>query len=136
LITAIDSSILLDVLKPDPRFGPQSASAIKVCRSEGELIACDVVWAELASALPSREFAQKTMARLAITFSPLRAESAFAAGDLWRAYRASGGGRDRNVPDFLIGAHALGQADRLLTRDRGFYRKYFRKLTILDPTAG
>jgi hypothetical protein len=36
-------------------------------------------------------------------------------------------------PTPLIGAHALDQADALLTRDRGFYRKYFRGLRIIEP---
>ncbi|MGH2467728.1 MAG: hypothetical protein ACRDGL_08360, partial [Candidatus Limnocylindrales bacterium] len=52
----------------------------------------------------------------------------------WRAYRASGGARSRLVGDFLVGAHAQVLADRLLTRDRGFYRTYFRDLTILEPS--
>jgi predicted nucleic acid-binding protein len=38
------------------------------------------------------------------------------------------------VPDLIIGAHAAARAERLLTRDRGFYRSAFAKLTILDPT--
>jgi hypothetical protein len=47
------------------------------------------------------------------------------------AYRKAGGKRDRILADFLIGAHALHEADRLLTRDRGFYRLHFANLVIL-----
>jgi predicted nucleic acid-binding protein len=37
------------------------------------------------------------------------------------------------VADLLVGAHAAHQADRLLTRDRGFFRRYFDDLMVLDP---
>jgi predicted nucleic acid-binding protein len=53
--------------------------------------------------------------------------------EAWRRYRGRGGRRTRIVSDFLIGAHALSAADRLLTRDRGFYRRYFAGIKVLDP---
>lgn len=46
---------------------------------------------------------------------------------------ASGGKRTRLIPDFLVGAHALIRSARLLSRDRGFYRAYFKGLAVLEP---
>ena len=50
-----------------------------------------------------------------------------------RAYARNKGPRERTAPDFFIGAHALQQADALLTTDTGFYRHYFGGLSAVAP---
>lgn len=136
MITAVDTSVLLDVFVADPEFGTGSARVLRQCRAEGRLIACDVVWAEIAGIFPSAAAAGEALGQLDVEFSPVDEAGALAAGGAWSAYRARGGKRTRMVADFLIGAHASGHADRLLTRDRGFYRRYFADLAVLDPSKG
>jgi predicted nucleic acid-binding protein len=134
MITAADSNVLLDILGSDPTFGPSSATGIRTALREGRLIACDVVWGEVSASFDSATAARYALDRLNLEFSPTTVEAALVAGTAWKVYRDRGGPRSRVIADFLIGAHALRQADRLLTRDRGFYRTYFRSLRIFDPT--
>jgi len=135
MITAVDTNVLLDVFGADAEFGHRSSEALRACLREGRLVACEVVWAETASFFPSPAAARGPMERLGVGFSPLDVEAALAASGAWRKHRAKGGRRERVAADFLIGAHAQLHADRLLTRDRGFYRACFLGLKILDPAA-
>jgi len=133
VITAVDTNVLLDVVGADEIYGELSAAAVRSCSAEGGLVACEVVWAELGSVFRSPDDAASALSRLEVDFSAIEQETALAAGDVWREYRRRGGARTRLVADFLVGAHAARQADRLLTRDRGFYRSYFADLEIVDP---
>lgn len=135
MITAVDTNILLDIFGADREFGRPSADAFRKCLSEGAVVACEAVWTETATAFPAEREFLKAMQTLAVGYSPLEQEAALKAAGAWRHYRASGGKRDRVVADFLIAAHAAVQCDRLLTRDRGFYRSYFKGLALLDPSA-
>ena len=135
MITAVDSNVLLDVFSADPAFGRASREALRRCLAEGGLVACDVVWAEVAAAFDSPEAASDALERLGLRYSPMDAPAAQAAGTGWRAYRRHGGSRRRDVADFLVGAHARAQADRLLSRDREFYRSEFADLAVLDPSV-
>jgi predicted nucleic acid-binding protein len=71
---------------------------------------------------------------MALEFAAMDREASLEAGRAWRAYRQRGGQRTRIMSDFLIGAHAQGNEERLLTRDRGFYAEYFQGLSVLDPS--
>jgi predicted nucleic acid-binding protein len=135
VITAIDTNVLLDVFTGDPRFGTTSRDMVRRCLAEGVVFACDVVWAETVAAFPDEQSAITAMDLLGIGFAAIGQTEAAGAGVAWRDYRRAGGTRDRVVADFLIGAHAAGRADRLLTRDRGFYRRYFADLQVIDPSS-
>ncbi len=100
------------------------------------MLACAAVWAETAAVFGSEAPFHAAMRTLDIGFSECSETAAFRAGQVWRQYRAAGGSRKRIATDFLIGAHALSKDARLLTRDSGFYRDYFKGLEILDPTQG
>lgn len=135
MITAVDTNVLLDILGPDPQLGDASKRAVQRSLAQGQLVACDIVWAEVASFFLRSSDASNTLQALGIRFSLIDERAALAAGKSWKAYRRRGGHRTRVIPDFLIGAHAMVSAERLLTRDRGFYRTYFKRLKVLDPTV-
>jgi predicted nucleic acid-binding protein len=133
MITAVDTSILLDVFLPDKIFADASSRLLKMAYDEGALIMCDIVYAELVPQFEERSMLDNTLATINVNLSPVDTEIVCLAGKKWGEYRKSGGTRKRIITDFLIGAHAVIKAERFLTRDRGFYRSYFPELTILSP---
>jgi len=134
MITAVDTNVLIDILEPDPIFGPASRNALKRCLLQGSVLACEVVWAEVAVAYGHAvERAVEAMARMGIEYSPMTSEATLEAARCWYHHLEKGGDKRRIAADFLIGGHASKQADRLLTRDKGFYRSYFKKLNVKTP---
>ena len=136
MTTAVDSSVLLDVLGGDITFGLRSTRAMRRCAQQGRLIASDVVWAEVLGNYASASEGREALESLRVEFVPVDLVAASVAATAWHGYRSRGGPRTRVIADFLVGAHAEIHADRLLTRDRGFYRSCFSKLSVVDPSAG
>lgn len=135
MITAVDTNVLVDILEPDPAYGAASGDALTRCLAEGTVVACDVVWAEVATVYGAKQAELLTaLETLGIVYSEVAQEAALEAARHWHAYRSRGGSRQRIAADFIVGAHALVQCDRLLTRDRGFYRGGFEDLTVLGPS--
>ncbi len=135
MITAVDSSVLLDVLTDAPTRAAASLEALRRALRSGPLVACPVVWAEVRAFFADAGRMKEAFASAGIGFDPFDEESSNLAGAIWQLYRRQGGRRTRLVADFLIGAHAQVRAQRLLTRDRGFFRRYFDALEVIEPAV-
>ncbi len=130
--TALDSSVILDVLADDPKWGQASELALKKALSSGPLVIGECVLAEITPALREDELGA-FLSDWSIVFVPSSRDSSILAGQMYRAYLRRNRGAKRVLPDFLIGAHAACHAGRLLARDRGYYRDYFTDLTVIEP---
>ncbi|TVQ23501.1 MAG: PIN domain-containing protein [Spirochaetaceae bacterium] len=133
MISALDTSVLIDVLWGDPLFAAASRCALEDSARAGALIVSPVVVAELRQAYERDEEVVELLVDLGIHVIPLETRDGLYAGAVHRRYRKAGGTRSRVVADFLIGAHAVHRADRLVARDRGFFRDYFSGLTVWYP---
>lgn len=132
MITAIDTSVLIAIAKGEPS-AEQWVDLLEETRAGGDLIIGEVVAAELFALLLDHEKFSATLSALGVDFVPTSLDAAQLAGRIFRQYRREGGPREHLVPDFLIGAHARRQADRIAAIDRGFLRRYFPGLRILHP---
>jgi predicted nucleic acid-binding protein len=134
MVTAVDTSVLLDVLLNDPQHAPASIAALHRAAAEGSLAICDVALAEIVPVLDAADV-PRFLSDWKLTFLPSTQQVAILAGEMFRVCLDRGGKRGRVVPDFLIAAHAQQLTDRLLARDRGYYRDYFTQLNLWDPSA-
>lgn len=131
MISALDSSVILDVLTANPEFADTSEALLRQALTEGKLVIGECVLAEIAPAFKDEEMLKEFLADWQVEFVPSSRDSAILAGRNFARYLSRGGRTGRIATDFLIGAHAMLHADRLLARDRGYLRDYFSKLTVL-----
>ena len=133
--TAVDSSVLFDLVKGAP--GAAAAqTALEAALAQGSLCVCAVVIAELGRYFSSEQDLREFLQACQIDHDPLTMDAALEAARIMRGYAKNKGPRERTAPDFLIGAHAIQQADALLTTDAGFFRHYFEGLRVVAPMGG
>lgn len=132
MIVAVDTNVIIDVLTGDRTFGPESKRLLGQAFDSGQLVICELVYAELVPQFDDRAALDAALDEMGLQIAPAGLEVAWLAGRKLLDYRTNGGGRQRILADFFIGAHAVLRADVLLTRDRGFYRTYFPELRLLQ----
>ena len=132
---AIDSSVIVDLLSNEPAAAEGAEASLRQSLAVGPVVVCDIVLAEITTALRDGAEALAVLEEMGIAFSPVESKAAVRAGEMQRRYRQRGGQRQRTVPDFIVGAHALLQCSALITRDAGFFRDYFKGLKVIVPKA-
>ena len=135
--TALDTNVLSALWSGEPSARGID-SALFEARSEGGLVICAPVYCELL-VYPSatQRFVREFLGETGIFVDFLldeqvwqRAANAFVAY-AERRRRSRGGSAKRMLVDFVIAAHALLRADRLMTLDASRYRRDFPKLHII-----
>jgi hypothetical protein len=135
-VIAIDSSVVIDLLANDAGTAEGAEASLRQALTAGPVVVCDVVLAEITTALRDGAEALGVLEEMGIAYVPVESKSAVRAGEMQRRYRQRGGHRERTVPDFIVGAHALLQCSALITRDAAFFRDYFKGLKVIVPQAG
>jgi predicted nucleic acid-binding protein len=135
MISAVESSVILDVLADSRVFADSSIAALRRGAREGKLIVCECVCAEVYPAIADRARFREFLSEWQLEFVPSTEESAVLAGEMFAAFLKRSRERKRVLADFLIAAHAIVHADRLIARDKGFFRDYFKDLPLLDPSS-
>ena len=151
MITAVDTNVLIEVLN-----GQSADSTDRLANAQelGGVVICEAVYSEVAPLFETAGGLNRFLVATGIRVERSSDEALHRAGLAWRDYSRSRPRlpacpqcgtsqqifcercgtevqfRQHTLADFLIGGHAVMHADRLLTRDRRSYGRYFPELAL------
>jgi len=139
--TGLDTNILSALWSGEPTSA-NIAKLLIEAKQEGALLISGVVYAELLAHPKATESFVKEFCDYTGILIDFRLQDSVwtEAGRRFSKYairrrKTAGPGPKRLLADFLIGAHALLQADRLMTLDPTRYQQDFTDLQLVLPAA-
>ena len=83
MITAVDTSVLVDVFWADDRFGIQSRERLDAAYRAGAILVCDIVYAELVPRFAERPALDAALRAINATLSPVDTAIAWEGATTW-----------------------------------------------------
>ena len=129
--TAVDGAVLVEVFEGVGPRARASAHALKEAYAAGPLVVNEATLATVRSRFKSQADFEGALGALGLRLDPTLLEAATLAGVIWGVH-----GKHKakaRLEECLLGAHALVQADRLLTRKGALYKRLCPRLRVLVP---
>ncbi|MFP4662731.1 MAG: hypothetical protein ACLFPF_11100 [Halanaerobiales bacterium] len=155
MTVAVDSNILFDILLADKKYKESSLELILHYSKTDRLIISEIIYSELVSQFDDRTILDSFLSDTNIVLEHTTSKGLWIASKAWKEYSKNRDNRfqcshcgnkqqivckkckeiitsrQHIISDFLIGGHASEKSGILLTRDYGFYRKYFKSIKIV-----
>jgi predicted nucleic acid-binding protein len=138
-VTLFDTSVIIDARDPDSAWHEWAKERIAEAVAGDGAAANTVIVAEACVRAVNPEGVAVLLQELGMILLPLPISAALPAAIAFRTYldrlKKEGKKSDGKVPlpDFLIGAHALVEGMKLVTRDPDRIRTYFSKVQMVVP---
>jgi len=133
-VILVDTNVLLDIVTDDPAWADWSQHQLEAAALRNRLCVNSVIYAELSIGFARIEEVDAVLRAVNISVLEIPRPALFLAGKVFQTYRKRGGSKRGVLPDFFIGAHASILQLPLLTRDPGYYRTYYPKLSLMVPS--
>lgn len=133
MVTIVDTNVLVDLAISNSIWHGWSSGQVLSAFKRGPVVINPIIYAEFSVRYSSMDQVDELLPQSEFRRENLPWAAAFAAAAAFKIYRQSGGGRERVLPDFLIGAHAAIRGYSILTRDSKGYRSYFPAVDLITP---
>jgi predicted nucleic acid-binding protein len=138
LKSALDTNVIVYLMADEPGLALSAETVLAEARRSGALVVCGAVYAELfahprlTAPLLTRFLADTGIEPEFDTSKQIWHEAGIRYARYASRRRKDGAGSPRRLlADFIIGAHALIRADRLITFNASDYKRDFPELKII-----
>jgi predicted nucleic acid-binding protein len=138
-VILFDTSVIIDARDPESPWHIWAKERIADAVAGEGAVVNTVVLSEASVRAKNPEGVRESLERVGVQMVPLPISAAVPAAMAFRTYldrfRKEQKGIDNKVPlpDFLIGAHAVAEGLKLVTRDPNRVRTYFPKVPLIVP---